>query len=189
MQHKLYQTLEDRSNLDEIENTGPFKCCRNDAWLGAGYYYWDNNICHAHWWGHVAYKHNFKDYVICQSNVDFSQIKIYDLDDTLILEEFNEMVKALHKAYPNKKITVPVVIEELKRKSKEFQKYHAIKARGNNAAKYDKNLPYKLRFNINNDAYLDLRPQIQICFISKDTIGNDNFKIIYPEEYAVGYTI
>lgn len=189
MQHKLYQTLEDRSNIDEIERIGPFKCRRDDAWLGEGYYYWDNFISHAHWWGEVSYKYRNKDYVICQSNIDFSQINIYDLDDTVVLQEFNEITKALRKAYPNKNITVPVVIEHLKRNIKDFQKYHVIKARGNNAAKYNRPTTYRLNFNTNNEAYLDLRPQIQLCFLSKAIIGDNNFKVIYPEQYAVGYII
>lgn len=90
---------------------------------------------------------------------------------------------------PNKNITVPVVIEHLKRNIKDFQKYHVIKARGNNAAKYNRPTTYRLNFNTNNEAYLDLRPQIQLCFLSKAIIGDNNFKVIYPEQYAVGYII
>ena len=34
---KVYQTLEDRNNIEYIETNGPFKCERPDACLGHGY--------------------------------------------------------------------------------------------------------------------------------------------------------
>ena len=38
---KAYQTLENRSNPDQIEEQGPFLCRHKNAWLGEGYYFWD----------------------------------------------------------------------------------------------------------------------------------------------------
>ena len=37
---KIFQTLEDRNNPDEVESQGPF-ICTNNPWLGKGYYFWD----------------------------------------------------------------------------------------------------------------------------------------------------
>lgn len=35
----LFQAVKDLDNPDEIEQNGPFKCRRKDAWLGEGYYF------------------------------------------------------------------------------------------------------------------------------------------------------
>ena len=35
----LFQAVKDLDNPDEIEQNGPFKCRREDAWLGEGYYF------------------------------------------------------------------------------------------------------------------------------------------------------
>ena len=47
----LYQTVDDRRNIKYVLENAPFKCTRNDAWLGEGYYFWDTFINFAHWWG------------------------------------------------------------------------------------------------------------------------------------------
>lgn len=47
----LFQAVKDLDNPDEIEQNGPFKCRREDAWLGEGYYFWDSFVELAHWWG------------------------------------------------------------------------------------------------------------------------------------------
>jgi hypothetical protein len=62
----IYQTLENRGNLDFIENNGPFICKRNNAWLGTGYYFWESFIENAHWWGKEC--NNYPNgYVICKA--------------------------------------------------------------------------------------------------------------------------
>ena len=44
---KIFQTLEDRNNPDEVESQGPF-ICTNNPWLGKGYYFWDTFLDLAH---------------------------------------------------------------------------------------------------------------------------------------------
>ena len=51
---KIFQTLEDRNNPDEVESQGPF-ICTNNPWLGKGYYFWDTFLDLAHWWGTKAF--------------------------------------------------------------------------------------------------------------------------------------
>ena len=52
---KIYQTLEDRGNDEEIESHGPYKCLSHtgngllkkgvkEPWLGEGYYFWDTRM-------------------------------------------------------------------------------------------------------------------------------------------------
>lgn len=184
MPSNLYQTLEDRSNVDYVEENGPFICKRKDAWLGIGYYYWDTFIDNAHLWGNKIYENHYKDYIICLSKVDFNHENIYDLENPNTLHEFKILEKVLSETYPDKNITVAVVLEQLKQ-SQEFT-YKAIRAR----AVDDMNSPkQKIPFRINHTAYLDTCPHIQVCILNKAFIGKDNFKVIFPPEYSENYTI
>lgn len=184
MPNKLYQTLEDQSNIDYVEENGPFICKRSSAWLGTGYYYWDTFIDNAHLWGKKIYTENNKDYIICLSTVDFNNENVYDLDNPNTLLEFKILEKKLSETYSEKHITVAVVLEQLKL-SREFT-YKAVKAR----ALDDMNGPkQKIPFKKNHIAYLDVCPHIQVCIIDKALIGNDNFKVIYPSEYCKDYAI
>ena len=184
MPNDLYQTLEDRSNVDYVEENGPFICERKDAWLGIGCYYWDTFIDNAHLWGRKIYNSNNKDYIICLSKVEFSNENVYDLDCPNTLLEFQILEKELSEKYPNKNITVAVVLEQLKQ-SPEFT-YKAIKAR---AMDDMSGLKQKISFKVGHKAYLDTCPHIQVCILDKTFVGNDNFKVIFPTEYSEGYAI
>lgn len=72
----LYQTLEDRDNVDYVEANGPFLGNVRDRWLGKGYYFWDTFIDAAHYWGFVSYKVKGKDYIIAKSEVDIPMRKL-----------------------------------------------------------------------------------------------------------------
>lgn len=184
MPYNLYQTLEDRSNIDYVEENGPFICEREDAWLGIGYYYWDTFVDNAHLWGKKVYKKNNKDYIICLSKVNFNDENIYDLDNPNTLLEFKIVEKKLSETYPNKNITVAMVLEQFKQ-SQEFT-YKAIKTR---AEKDMNTFKQKVPFKVNSKAYLDTCPHIQVCVLDKTFIGKDNFKVIFPTEYSEDYAI
>ncbi len=184
MSNDLYQTLEDKSNVDYVEENGPFICKRRDAWLGIGYYYWDTFVDNAHLWGRKIYNSDNKDYMICLSKVEFSNENVYDLDNPNILLEIKILEKKLSEIYPNKNITVAVALEQLKQ-SREFT-YKAIRARAVNDMNDSKQ---KIPFKIGYKAYLDTCPHIQVCILDKTFVGNDNFKVIFPTEYSEGYAI
>lgn len=184
MPSNLYQTLEDQSNVDYVEENGPFICKRRDAWLGIGYYYWDTFVGNAHLWGKKIYNSNNKDYIICLSKVEFNNENIYDLDSPNILFEFQVLEKKLSEIYPDKNITVAVVLEQLKQ-SREFT-YKAIRARVVSDMNCSKQ---KIPFKTGHIAYLDTSPHIQVCILDKTFVGNDNFKVIFPSEYSEGYAI
>lgn len=186
MLNDLYQTLEDKSNVDYVEENGPFICERRDAWLGRGYYYWDTFVDNAHLWGKKIYNSNNKDYMICLSKVEFSNENVYDLDCPSTLLEFQILEKKLSEKYPNKNITVAVVLEQLKQ-SQEFT-YKAIRAR----AVDDMNMngfKKKIPFRVGHMSYLDTCPHIQVCILDKTFVGNGNFKVIFPSEYSESYAI
>lgn len=186
---KLYQALEDRANPDEIEYNGPFKCIKQNAWLGAGYYFWDTFIDLAHWWGRQGYKGK---YVICQAICDNDDNEIFDLvGNTEHLNELHDYIKTL-KQYPefqNKHVTMSIIIEHMKKHSGTF-KYNAIRANGINSVNKDFFLrDNRIKFNVGSKAYLDLKPPIQMCFLEKDSLRLRDFRIVYPEDYANNFTI
>ena len=121
----LYQTLEDRDNPDKIEDHGPFRCNRESAWLGSGYYFWDSSIDSAHFWGNTSYKGN---YIICQSYYDYDSLEFLDLvGNTEHLYQLRVIAEKVAKR-KNVNPTVSMVIEQMKRFSKLEENYKAIRA-------------------------------------------------------------
>lgn len=173
---QLYQTIEDRSNYAYVEQKGPFLCSRPNAWLGTGFYFWDTFIDHAYWWGDCAYRKNNKHYIICHSKVEFSPGDLYDLCDSNTLDEFHKIVDALLHAYPHRTITVPFVIEHIK-KHTSFT-YKAIRVEDTSKTLENTipfHVPYPTRYVVN----MNLMPRRQICILDRTIIGVDNYKIIY----------
>ena len=107
----LFQAIKDLDNPDEIEQNGPFKCRRKDAWLGEGYYFWDSFVELAQWWGRESLGN---DYVICRSYCAASLPDTDDLyDNPEHIVSFRALSEALSKEYPNKFISVTFVLEML----------------------------------------------------------------------------
>jgi hypothetical protein len=173
----LYQTLDDRSNPEEIENNGPYKCNRKNAWLGCGYYFWDSNLEAAHWWGK-----DYKDgYVICRSQYDYDSLDYLDLvGNTEHLDSFkliaNEIANKIKKSP-----TVPMVIEQLKILTNFSKLYKAIRAHPINSKNNEED---KIFFIDTHTAYINLNPPIQMCVLNKSFLIKNIFDIIYPEIYC-----
>lgn len=171
---KAYQTLEDRGDIDYVENNGPFKCTRHDAWLGHGYYFWDTEIKWAFNWGKKSYKEKGSDYIIgeCQLKIDSN---CFDLVGNVshqnafaeVMEVFLEDEKS---SSVNDKI-VPNLITFMKRKN--IFDYSAIRAS-------DVNKPFKIYFTNRKKEFLILNPRVQICVINLRSVFLAPFKIVYP---------
>lgn len=188
--HKVYQTLEDKENVLEVERHGPYLCKSNSAWLGRGYYFWDYHIELAHWWGKQNYSQ--PGYIICQTKCELNSENCWDLHSNgKHQSELCEAYKLLiNSGIANKnEITVAQVIEYAKQLG--FFKYFAIRSSGINSAKEQRNeinVGTRLIFNNNNKIpYLDLYPQIQICIINKEKVQFGNFKVIFPDCYNENY--
>lgn len=182
---KIYQTVRDDNNPDEVEQIGPFRCV-NNPWLGEGYYFWDTFIELAHWWGRQGYENS---YMICQASCENDSDKIFDLvGDTEHLSEIRQYKEALEIKNPDRKITVPFIIQHMRRHS-DFD-FCAIRASAIDTVKKDVRLmKNRIIFRIGNTAYLDTTPAIQLCIINKKSIAFKGYKVIFPEEYCPNYTI
>lgn len=172
----IYQTLEDRDNYDEVEYCGPFPCSRSNAWLGNGYYFWDDEIIMASNWARQAgYNSN---YIICQSSYDYDNHNYLDLvSHPKHLKLFRDFYSVLKEKLPNKKIKVPKLIEFVKGELGRDFNYKAIRAR---SEWQDHNFIVDFPTPPNRPAQLNLHPQIQICVIDKSFLISP-FLIVYPE--------
>lgn len=183
----LYQTVEDRDNPDQVEAEGPFKCTKaeRDPWLGDGYYFWENFIENAHWWGEMGY-HN--RYMICSANCQDSNIfdlTSGNLEHLTILREYRDI---LSSRAPNKRFTVRVVLEHMMAHSGAFY-YAAIRADGINTTNKCAEISKHRLYFPNNVSYINLMPQIQICIIDKQKMKLSGYKVVYPIEYCSGAVV
>mgnify|MGYP002681284847 CR=1 FL=1 len=170
----LYQTVADKENPDFVENEGPF-ICRYKPWLGVGYYFWDNLLERAHWWGRTHYSNN---YMICKAYVDIESDKCLDLAGNMEqLDYFNKCYKAIKKNYDAEVITVCFVINKLIRDGN-FP-FEAVRALSENCGGDESKMP----FVEGHRSFLNLTPPMQICVFVKSRVRD--YHVIYPEEYAI----
>lgn len=177
----LYQTLEDRDNVDYVEANGPFQCDIKDRWLGKGYYYWDTFINSAHFWGYVSYRKYNKDYIIAKSVVTLHPDRTLNLIESDDLQKFTSWINEYELTYPEKEVTIERVITHIQNVMGKTFPYTAIKALFIDSIN---RAEYQDRIYPNGKAYLDLQPPIQVCIINKSIIGQDNFKVVYPVNYS-----
>lgn len=180
----LYQTLEDRSNPEEVLKNAPFPCRRQNAWLGEGYYFWDHFIENAHWWGNVGYKGK---YIITKITCSFDLTKCYDLvGSTNHLDDFGKSVKLLKDLGYIKETTTVARILMFMKEHLDFD-YEAIRVYGINSISEKKrtNTPfiYRMKFEENGYSYLDYKPEIQICVFEKTGLSLRDLIIEYPDRY------
>ena len=187
----VYQTLEDRGNPDYVEQNGPFKCDRNNAWLGDGYYFWDSFIENAHWWGSEGASYS-NGYMICKSTYLLDEEKCFNLIDNAIHFKMYNDTKQLMKdkgLYKENSTTVARIIEHIKNTLKIF-KYDGIRVYGINSKSFSS--PYSNRTIFDkkhNTKYLDSLPAIQICFYTTKSLNLKGFKLIHPPEYTDDYLV
>lgn len=184
MQLTLFQTLEDRDNPEEVESKGPFACKHENAWLGAGYYFWDADISVAHWWGRTVYGH--ERYMICLASAILDQT-CWDLHgNESHRREFRQACEKIAKQrnVPVNQLKVANIIELLKRS--ESLIYKAIRALPINAEGYNlsgRSQNARLKFIQRSQYFLDLQPPVQICLVEKRALSLRNYNIVYPDFY------
>jgi hypothetical protein len=168
-----YHTLQNRDNVDEIENSGPTKCTTKVAWLGHGYYFWDSDIEWAHRFGKSRYK---EDYLIFEAEIAINQ-DTYDLYGNVSHRiEFREAWKLLKESgYIDsiENIRVADVLEYLKKLSK-FH-YNSIRAADNPDRQ---NIIY---FGGQKGEFMYINERVQICLINKTNLSLSSFRIVYPD--------
>lgn len=178
----IYQTLEDRANPDEIIFNGPFSCTHGKSWLGKGYYFWENYIENAHWWGEMVHSNN---YIICSATIKYDNANCLDLVDNR--EHIQDFRDAYEKCIINKSdALVPEVIafmeHALKRIGKKFP-YAAIRIVGQNSRG---GKDYKVSFDrrAKSKSYFEFIPPLQICIKDMGVLNFNAYKVVHPKSYV-----
>lgn len=177
----LYQTLEDRDNINYVEANGPFPGNVRETWLGRGYYYWDTFINSAHFWGWASYGKYGKGYIIARSNVVLPPDRTLDLLNVSDLMKFASWVSEYERTFPERDVTVEKVLTHARKVMGVKFPYIAIRAMFVDSINMR---DFQDRIYPNGKAYLDLQPPIQVCIMDRSIVGPDNFKVIYPEKYV-----
>lgn len=183
----LYQTLRDRRNPETVESHGPYCCISEEAWLGKGFYFWDGDIDLAHWWGKT---HCSDRYMVCQAIATKNE-RCYDLHgDMLHLKDFRETAAVLVSSGVAKAEEVLVShVLAFRIENGQFP-YDAIRAYGVHSfgEKFylsiagDKYLYFRPPGSHN--AFLELRPAVQLCLLHAKALSLQMFSVVYPEEYV-----
>ncbi|MDO6425223.1 hypothetical protein, partial [Saccharophagus degradans] len=58
--------------------------------------------------------------------------------------------------------------------------FEAVRAYGIKSKNFHSNFSFNISFEEGRPAYMDLKPAIQICFYSIDSLSLKNYKIVYP---------
>jgi hypothetical protein len=180
----VYQTLEDRdSDIDQLENEGPYKCRWENAWLGHGYYFWDTFINNAHWWA-VEGRHYGDDYIICEAICDFNDSDCCDLvGNTLHIIQFQQCYdRMIAEGLVNETTTVSRMITFMRNEG--IFNFDAIRVCGLKSRKVTSTFHFGVIFEHDKAHYLDLYPPYQICFYRRDSLNLRNYRVVHPEKYT-----
>lgn len=185
---KIYQTLQDRGNPDEVKKIGPFICNWANSWLGDGYYFWDSFVENAHWWGK---QHCNNSYMITEAVIDWDENNCFDLVGNIQhLQDFGNSIRLLEeKKLLTKKTTVSRVIKFM-RQNKFFLNYSGIRAFGINSKGKNYFPNYRVVFEPNKEyQYLAYKPEIQFCLLNLQNLNFRDYKVIYPDVYNPDYVV
>lgn len=180
MSKTLYHTASKGKYLAASVAKAPFFCV-NNPWLGTGYYFWDSFIEMAHWWGEHHYHGN---YIIIETDSPFQENEIFDLiNNHEHIKKFANYIEILEEK-TGKEITVPQAIEHMKKHTQFSAMYKAIRADGRLSIShhYEDNKPYirRIKFNLDNEQYLDLLPPWQLCILNRASIPAVKLKYTSP---------
>lgn len=177
-----YHTVEDRNNREVILFQGPFRCEREDAWLGHGYYFWDTNLFWAHEWGQNAYRK--QGYVICSGVIDNSTDVLWDLYGNV--EHNLEFIAAMDTILESglykseEEILASDIIDYLRMKG--VFRYSGVRV----ADTYNRTKQIALKHpdGRGRRAYMMIGERVQICLFEKSELLLRDFIIVFPEKYV-----
>ncbi len=160
LETKGYHIVEDRDNIEEIIENGPFPTEDKDPYLGFGIYFWDNNLSSAKWWGDNRYKG--KKYLICEADLDLIPGKFLDLvGDMGAINYFRECLKKFKRT----NWTLGQAIEFLKDLNNTHEGIFPYKSIRAVDLKYVVNRVY---FTMRTRSFTSLNPVFIICVMEKD---------------------
>lgn len=177
----VHHTVSDNENADYVEANAPFASANvKNAYLGAGYYFWDDHLKLAHWWGR---NHCNDNYMICEATFTLKRLELFDLvGDRQDMIYFEECIDKLGV----QKLTIGAIIEMLKDLQiqpthKGIFPYKAIRGMEIQKSGYFERI---FSFAQLKPGLASITPKIMICLINKSPEIIKDFKIIYPKKYV-----
>lgn len=111
---EVYQTLKYRANNQQVLKEGPYKCTQDNAWLGHGYYFWEDSLRPAKYWGKLFCDNK---YIVCGGLLDINEKNCLDFIGNIKHEEFVlnaiSQIKELGELTEN--FTIPWLIHTLQK--------------------------------------------------------------------------
>jgi len=163
---------------EHLEDVNPPKY----QFLGTGYYFWDNNIELAKWWGKTRLKDG---YFIVQMDFNLTSETCFDLvgnreHQIYLIETLKDL--EFNKGMKRDNWTICQCINYLKElenvsKTNLIFPYFLIRAVDLTNHKADKN-QYKIKFSTEKDNYSLLSPRIIICATNTERLLMDSKKIV-----------
>lgn len=163
-----------KCNNDELLANAPFKS-EEGSFLGIGYYFWDNNIETAKWWGENNYGGN---YSIVEIDLELKGDSFLDLvgsrEDITI---FSKLYDEICKRDGGNDLGIAEVIRRLNlihlSSGNSSNKYSVIRALDISSVNK------RAKFNPQMKGSVNLDPKIIICFFDKTDLQLDQLNEIY----------
>ncbi len=174
MIRSVYQTLKFKGNDEEVQRHGPYKCSDSKAWLHQGYYFWEQFIEPAHYWGKTWNKGR---YIIARGQCLITDSELFDLvGNTDHIKQIREVFEYLaDQGLVNENTTVSHVIDFLiKTNTFDFIAARAITTESFAGYKY-----LKLNYEAGKKTSLIMNPAIQICIYDLEKAYFEGFEIVY----------
>lgn len=186
---EVYQTLRYRNNNEFVLTNGPFKCEKDNAWLGHGYYFWEDSLRPAKYWGKKFHDDN---YIICRGFCDINEDNCFYLVGCVKHNEFLE--EALRQIQDmgelTSGITIPHVIDFLV-KNGQFP-FYASRAQTDKSFSRDQYLTeddFNEDLMFNDEAIpfnkkltapkVNLHIVIQLCVYDLEKVGFTGFELVH----------
>lgn len=162
----MYHTQEKRR--ERLKS--PVICCKSNAWLGTGYYFWNDQVDAVHWGNNM--KTAKGAYQIYQAHIDCSKV----LNTVYNEEHYLFWIAQIEKAakHISKKTRMKATLKEINDYFKEKAKWSEI-----TSGVLFQDLPYSEDLLVIN---LNYRKRIQIAVYNLDIISNF---VLHSEEKCI----
>lgn len=167
----LHHTCESRSATD-LEKA-PFTSNDRSHFLGMGYYFWDDNMEYAKYWGEVFYLRKSKGCKVMQFNASWSSDIFFDFLERANGRYVNTIGEQLNKKGP-KRWKICEIIEYLKRE--DSFPFSVIRAVDLNATRFQQ---LALFTPAQNSGNTDLNPCYIVCVTRLEDIDLSQRSLVY----------
>lgn len=184
MRRLVYHTARSGVDRDKILRQAPFCAIDNSQfrqWLGTGFYFWEQFLPLAKWWGNVHYVRRGEHYIIFSTIFNCNDRYILDLvSNTEQMNDIMTIVRELKSRpeFEDTTFSAQFIINFIT--TKVNQTYKAIRVYGHDSCSTDKNITQN-KFLFNDRSYLNLCPEIQICVKDRKVLQLP-MKIVYCSE-------